>query len=105
MKIQVSSLEDLPSSKENMLSLFQSVVKEQASVSKFILLEAEKINTFAGDMDFPFAESPEDILKFVQSTKRICDLITLKGLLLIQKNQDILLIGEKFSKGEEGKET
>jgi AAA+ ATPase superfamily predicted ATPase len=88
--------EEYPSRVENMQSLFKSLSKEEAALAKLIRLEAEKIKGFAGDyFDFPFAHTPDDILKFAQSTKRISELIILKGLFLNQKLQNILLLDKK----------
>lgn len=104
MKLMIPDflLDECPSREENIRSLLESVTKEEVALAKIIGLEAEKINEFIGNsLNFPYANSPDDILKFIRSTKKINDLIAQKCLFLQQKHQNILLLEEEFLKEEE----
>lgn len=88
---------EYPSFQENFRSLIESVSKEEAALAKLIQIEADKINSFTiENLDFSSTQSPKDLLGFIQSTKRINDLITMKEWLLNQKIQNIILLKKKM---------
>lgn len=89
--------EESPSLEENVEALLESISNEDAALAKLVCLEGEKIKRFAnGGFDFSFNRTPEEILKFVQSTKRISDLIAQKGLFLNQRLHTIFLLENKI---------
>lgn len=88
---------EYPSFEENFRSLIESISKEEAALAKLIQIEADKINSFTKEnSEFGLTQSSKDLLRFIQSTKRINDLITMKEWLLNQKIQNINLLENKM---------
>lgn len=89
-----------PTVDENFQAFIDSLSKEEEALAKLINSEADKILKFVGkQFDFPLAPTEEEIFAFVQSTKRVNDLILLKEWLLTKKIENTLLLKNKLNIG------